>query len=304
MHWELDAPAAKLLRHLITLLPAIDANDPRTFTSYKAVHNALGLTLSGPTYGQSLNSQGMGVLAEWANERGYPAITGLIISESEHRPEKGFFKFYGKDELADILWWLGEVAKAKAFDWARTIQGKVGAPGNINSRSSAINRPTGSQPGAILRVRDIAQPDSKFFLKSEWGPLSDFWPVVAFSPVSLKSKIQRQYRSSSDFVVYTGTQGKDTSEEAHRGRILSLARIDKTRTYDTSEVIPPASWAWAQENHPGRWPFAFKVLQGWSTIDPPRSTELIPSGIASFAPFALIDATSCSASARGSRLMR
>lgn len=276
MHWELDAPAAKLLRHLITLLPAIDANDPRTFTSYKAVHNALGLTLSGPTYGQSLNSQGMGVLAEWANERGYPAITGLITSESEHRPEKGFFKFYGKDELADIPWWLGEVAKAKVFDWASAIQGTVGTPSGASSSTMGIGSPTDSKPGATLHLHDIAQLDSKFFLKSEWGPLSDFWPVVAFSPVTLKSKIQRQYRSSSDFIIYTGTQGKDTSEEAHRGRLLSLVRIDKTKTYDTSKVIPAASWAWAQENHPDRWPFAFKVLEGWSIVNPPRSAELIP----------------------------
>ncbi|MGB0065231.1 MAG: hypothetical protein WBP85_12360 [Terracidiphilus sp.] len=278
MHWELDAKSTALLRLLMSLFPGVDADDPRTFTSYKAVHTALGLPLNGPTYGQSLNSHGMGLLAEWANERGYPAITGLITTESEHRPEKGFFKFYGKDELADIPWWLQEVAKAKVFDWAGAIQRNIGEssstyPGNGNIGNDSTSS---SKPGAILRLHDIAQPDSKFFLKSEWGPLSDFWPVVAFSPVSLKSKIQRQYRSSSDFIVYTGTQGRDTSEEAHRSRLLSLVRIDKTRTYDTSDVIPPASWAWAQENHPGRWPFAFKVLQGWSIVDPPRSTDLIP----------------------------
>jgi hypothetical protein len=35
-------------------------------------------------------------------------------------PEKGFFGYYGKDELSDIPWWLEEVAKAKAFDGAST----------------------------------------------------------------------------------------------------------------------------------------------------------------------------------------
>jgi hypothetical protein len=273
---QLDAQAAALLRLLISLFPGVDANDPRTFTSYKAVHTALGLAFNGPTYGQSLNSQGMGLLAEWANERGYPAITGLITTESEHRPEKGFFKYYGKDEVSDIPWWLGEVAKAKVFDWAATLDGLPGNLGSPGSRSTAPGAQTAVRSAATLRVRDIAQLDCKFFLKSEWGPLSDFWPVVAFSPISLKSKIQRQYRSSSDFIVYTGTQGKDTSDEAHRGRLLCLVRIDKTNTYDTAKVIPPASWAWANENHPGKWPYAFKVLQGWSIVDLPRSADLIP----------------------------
>ena len=127
-----------------------------------------------------------------------------------------------------------------------------------------------------MDIRDIAQPDSKFFLKSEYGPLSNDWPVVAFSPVSLISKIQRQYRAASDFIIYTGTQGLETAEERHRGRLLNLVRIDKTKTYDTEKVIPAASWKWANETFPGKWPYAFKVLQGWSIDRLPRSTDVVP----------------------------
>jgi hypothetical protein len=274
MPHELNSQGKALLDLLVSLLPGVDPADPGTFTSYKEVHTRLGLQQAGPTYGTSLNAQGMGTLAEWADERGFPAITGLITRESDHVPEKEFFSYYGKDELADIPWWLGEVAKAKAFDWAGALQGKTTTTnaGNLTGTGSQLS----SKPGAQLHLRDIAQPDSRFFLKSEWGPLSDFWPVVAFSPLSLKSKIQRQYQSASDFILYTGTQGKDTADEAHRGRLLSVVRIDKTRTYDTAKVIPAASWAWAAENYPDRWPYAFKVLQGWSVVDPPRSTDLIP----------------------------
>jgi hypothetical protein len=136
-----------------------------------------------------------------------------------------------------------------------------------------------------MLISDIAQSDSKFFLKSEYGPLSDDWPVVAFSPVSLISKIQRQYRAASDFIVYTGTQGSETAEERHRGRLLSLVRIDKTKTYDTEKVIPAASWEWANATFPGKWPYAFKVLQGWSIDQLPRSTDVVAvsySGIGRF----------------------
>jgi hypothetical protein len=272
----LDSQGAALLNLLVSLLPSVDPNDPQTFISYKAAHTRLGLQQIGQTYGQSLNHQGMDSLARWANERGYPAITGLITTESDLRPEKGFFKYFSKDELADIPWWLGEVAKAKVFDWAGAMQAKTGDPNATKTSSIGTGSGPSSRTGTQLHLRDIAQSDSKFFLKSEWGPLSDFWPVVAFSPLSLKSKIQRQYRSASDFIIYTGTQGKETPDEAHRGRPLSVVRIDKTKTYDTEKVIPPASWAWADEHYPGRWPYAFKVLRGWSIVDPPRSTDAIP----------------------------
>ena len=43
MQWELDAQAIKLLQQLIPLFPTVEANDPRTFTNYKAIHTALGL---------------------------------------------------------------------------------------------------------------------------------------------------------------------------------------------------------------------------------------------------------------------
>ena len=218
----------------------------------------------------------MGSLAEWASEHGFPAITGLITSESDYVPEKAFFAYYGKDEITGLRWWLGEIAKAKTFDWSGALQGQPVVRRSPPKDSAAKGEDIPSKPAATLRLRDIAQSDSRFFLKSEWGPLSDFWPVVAFSPISLKTKIQRQYRSASDFIVYTGTKGEDTAEEAHRGRLLSLVRIDKTRTYDTRNVVPAASWAWANKKHPGRWPYAFKVLQGWSFVDRPPSTHVIP----------------------------
>jgi hypothetical protein len=272
---ELDSPGAALLKLLVSLLANVDPNDPRTFTTYKDVHNRLGLQMAGPTYGTSLNVQGMGSLAEWANARGFPAITGLITTESENRPERGFFKYYGKDEVTGIPWWLGEITRSKAFDWAAAIQPKTGTSTTSNQASKGTGSGAAAATAARLFIRDIAQSDSKFFLKSEYGPLSDFWPVVAFSPLPLKSKIQRQYRSASDFIVYTGTQGDET-EEPYRGRLLSLVRIDKTKTYDTGKVIPPESWTWANEHYPGKWPYAFKVLEGWSIVGSSRSSDVIP----------------------------
>jgi hypothetical protein len=50
---ELEARSKALLELLVSLVPGIDAQDPQTFISYRAVHTQLGLHLIGPTYGQS-----------------------------------------------------------------------------------------------------------------------------------------------------------------------------------------------------------------------------------------------------------
>jgi hypothetical protein len=259
----------------VSILPKVDPDNPSTFISYKEVHTRLKLLQLGSTYGTSLQQQGMNSLGSWIDSHELPAILGLVVEEGSLQPADGFYKAYEKDKNTDFAWWLGEVKKVKEFDWASVVPGNQVNPGASTTEGNGKNPETASQARTKLLIRDIAQPDSKFFLKSEYGPLSDFWPVVAFSPLSLKSKIQREYRSASDFILYTGTLGADT-EETHRGRLLSLVRIDKTRTYDTGQVIPAASWKWANENYSGQWPFAFKVLEGWSIANGPLSKEVVP----------------------------
>jgi hypothetical protein len=36
-----------------------------------------------------------------------------------------------------------------------------------------------------MLLKDVGSPESKFFLKSEWGPASDDWPAVSFSKRSV-----------------------------------------------------------------------------------------------------------------------
>jgi hypothetical protein len=90
---------------------------PDTYTSYKEVHDALGLQLKADTYGQSLNIQGMGELAEWTLAEQHPAVTGLIIDRKKKRPGNGYYELFGK-ATSDAAWWHGEVAKALTYNWA------------------------------------------------------------------------------------------------------------------------------------------------------------------------------------------
>jgi len=63
---------------------------------------------------------------------------------------------------------------------------------------------------AVQTIRQLAKPDSRFFLKSEYGPFSNGWPVLAFSSPRLGTMLRRDFRTGTDFVVVTGTTGSET----------------------------------------------------------------------------------------------
>jgi hypothetical protein len=65
----LDEQGQRLLQFLVARLPNAKANDPRTFVSYKEIHDALGLHQLGPTFGESLKLQGLNSLAAYSGER-------------------------------------------------------------------------------------------------------------------------------------------------------------------------------------------------------------------------------------------
>ncbi len=136
-----------------------------------------------------------------------------------------------------------------------------------------------------MTVRDLASDDSAFFLKSEYGPLSDFWPAVAFTNPQVKTRIDRNYQAGHDFVLYTGTGGAETENPEDRRRLLSLVRLDKTQSRPTQQLVPAASWQWAQDKYPGKWQYAFAVLEGWSLVEKPLASELLSNSYSKLGEF-------------------
>lgn len=112
----LDQAGMKLLRLLVTHLKKVKPGDPSTYISYKAVHDALGLSQQGPTYGESLKLQGLNTLAAWTEETAKPGITGIIIDKASLMPGEGYFKLFGRTS-EDFAWWRQEVEQSKDFDW-------------------------------------------------------------------------------------------------------------------------------------------------------------------------------------------
>ncbi len=105
-----------------------------------------------------------------------------------------------------------------------------------------------------MHLRDVTTPDSKFYLKSEWGPTHDGWPVVFFSKQAVGRRMREVYDPTKDFVIYVGTTNRNnTPDAAHRSCFLSLVSMDLRTEYLTRDLIPPESWSWSQREHGERW---------------------------------------------------
>jgi len=116
----LSHQAETLLRHLVGLLPDIDPSHPETFTTYKKVHDDLGLAKIGRSWGESLMVLGLVELAKWAQDQGLPAITGIVVSGETYEPGKGYFSLHEPNQNA-YAWWRDEIIKAKGFPWSQVL---------------------------------------------------------------------------------------------------------------------------------------------------------------------------------------
>lgn len=270
---QLDRDARALLAVLADVLRSVDPEDPRTYITYSEALTRLKIPYAYGHAGRILQERGLDSLAEWAKESGVPAVTGLIVRDLERDPGQGYFKFYGKRELDDIPWWIEEIRRSKQFDWTPYLSSSMAAL----SQPVASSQPKLPDAKSSLTVANFAKHDSRFFLKSEYGPLSSDWPVVAFTAKSLGAKIQSDFRPEVDFVVYTGTAGVTTLEAAHRGRLLSLVRIDTAEIHTTSELIASHSWDWARQEYPGQWENCFKAVEGWNFVPFPISRDILPA---------------------------
>jgi len=274
MPLNLDAEGLRLLDYLVRIAPSVDPETLSGFPTYSAVHSALGLEMVGRTWGDSLDRQGMGQVAEWANENGYPSITGFIISGEKGQPADGYFKYYGKDPDADWAWWLSEVTAAKVFPWPKVSP--IGAAAAATGKPQGLGKPADRRQNART-VAELVSPDSRFFLKSEWGPISKNWPALSFSKRSVGDYLNREYNPARDFIVYAGTSNPGRTEvPGYRQRLLSMLIAEPGEPIATEKLVPWDSWQNALKKHDKAWPYSFGVRAAWELIDFPRAADITP----------------------------
>jgi len=272
---SLDADGRRLLQYLLTVAPNVDPSTLKGLPTYSEAHRALGLPMHGRTWGDSLDRQGMGNVAGWAKDHGYPAVTSFIINGETKRPADGFFRFYDKDPDADLGWWLAEVAASRSFAWPVGSSEPAQAPARI---SSPANKPKERDLKGAQLVSDIAFEDSRFFLKSEWGPISAYWPALSFSKRSVSDYLNQNYNPAKDFIVYAGTSDPSrTTVPEFRQAILSLLIVEPGEPIPTEKLVPWESLQNLLQDHGKDWPFSFGVRSGWNFAGHPSAKALVPS---------------------------
>lgn len=123
---------------------------------------------------------------------------------------------------------------------------------------------------------EVATAESRLFLKSEWGPLSERWPALSFSKRSVGKYLVREYRPGLDFIFYAGTSNPERTEvEEFRKRLLSVVITEPGHPIPTEKLVPESSWRHAIEAHGKSWPYSF-VARGWHCVDLPLARDVVP----------------------------
>lgn len=145
---QLDDQAQRLLALLSEVVAAAEPGDPRTYIGYKKVHERLGLTLRGATWGESLKRQGLMALAEWTLARNLPAITGLVIDGATYLPGEGYFSVCGR-QPEDFGWWKEQIERAKEMDWSPFLS--LATMPDV-PRASDLAGPAGREELVVYRI--------------------------------------------------------------------------------------------------------------------------------------------------------
>ena len=137
-----------------------------------------------------------------------------------------------------------------------------------------------------MQVADLMAPDGTVFLKSEWAPISDYWPCVSFTKRSVGYRLSREFVPGRDILVYVGTTNAELTEDPdHRSCLLSAVVVEPNQILETRKLIPAEHWARSVEAHGDRWPHSLAVVRAASMLGPPYpgARDMIPQAYRSFA---------------------
>jgi hypothetical protein len=125
-------------------------------------------------------------------------------------------------------------------------------------------------------LKDLIEPTTRLYAKSEWAPAGPQWPALSFSRRAVANDFSRIYTRGSDFVISVGTGNpNDTQDPAHRQRLLSVVDVEPRIIVNTADLVDPDAWERAQQTHPARWKLSMPIVRGWTFAGFPEArTEM------------------------------
>jgi hypothetical protein len=124
--------------------------------------------------------------------------------------------------------------------------------------------------------KDLIEPTTRLYAKSEWAPAGPLWPALSFSRRAVANDFSRIYTRGNDFIISVGTGNpKDTQDPAHRQRLLSVIDAEPKIIVNTADLVDPDAWERAQQTHPDRWKLSMPIVRCWTFADFPEArTEM------------------------------
>lgn len=154
--------------------------------------------------------------------------------------------------------------------------------------SAEVKRRTGSSAYIFSLVREIRSrherpqrtigdlllPNSRVFLKSEYGPVSQDWPAASFSDVQYAEQLAADMKADQDLILFSGTQSEPTPKH-YQGKLMCIFHVYPGPPIDSGLVVDPATLAAFQGGGKKRFAYSLPASVAWSLPELPSASELL-----------------------------
>jgi hypothetical protein len=128
-----------------------------------------------------------------------------------------------------------------------------------------------------MKLSEIVAPDTRLFVKSEFGPAGNHWPALSFSSHKVAADFRAMYRPGIDFVIYVGTGDPESTEmPEHRQRLLSVVSVEPRAPISTKDLVPGDVWDRTVQKWGLRWEWSLPLVAAYDVAEFPRAHDTIP----------------------------
>ncbi|WP_213803751.1 hypothetical protein [Granulicella sp. dw_53] len=210
----------------------------------------------------------------WAPKRGYRnatfnivAINGnrLDLTTKEGKPVEVHRKDFGKVavQFDDLL--QGTISRQELTKTSGRTAYILSLIRELNER---LKRP---HP----KLGDLLSANSRVFLKSEYGPVSNEWPAVSFSVEGYARKLAEIFDTKEDWVLFAGTDDHDLTPPEFRKKLLCVVRIRSGPPVDSGVLVDPGRLNYFQQGDPKKFAYSLQATAAWKLATLPAARDLL-----------------------------